>query len=146
LFDFFKKKNFPGQRGLEQVIFDIAEHHREADNEILYRMMMGREVFLPIDPTSISDSTQLGKRVTVQQSDNFQIPNVTGPNGQHWIPVATNHAHPMVSKCSISMSWSDVLEMVLKFPESDGLYLQGEKSWLAFDRERVGIILNLFAA
>lgn len=145
MFSIFKKKPAPSDpRDLEQLIFDVAEHQRGADFELLYRRMADRHVYVPIDPASLPAAAAEGERYQTQRGDRLKMRIVTGPNGEVMIACATCEDSSMLKDGFVGMEWRDFLQMVSKLDASCyGTLLQGQTSWVAFDRERIGYILSL---
>ncbi|MEH6420081.1 hypothetical protein [Pseudomonas sp. CGJS7] len=132
---------------LEQVIHDVAEHQREEDFELLYRLMANRDVYVPADPSTFPTDAVPGEPYTVEGGDRLQLRFVTGPEDLLMAACATSREAALLHDGFVGMEWRDFLLMVLKLDDSFyGALLQGRESWVAFDRERVRYILGLGAA
>src|SRR5690348_8731899 len=124
LFSFFKKHPRPDSRDLEQVIYDIAEHNRDEDFQLFYRLMAVREVFLPIVKASIPAPAQPGVPYVVGPTDRLAIRTVRGPDDQPWAFATTQPTHPHLAGEFAGMSWLEFLRMVMKINEVRGALLQ----------------------
>jgi hypothetical protein len=142
MFGIFKKNTKEDKRDLEQVIFDIAEHNQDKDYFRMYELLKDRELYLPADPNSLPEDFVPGSRLVTDSSHQIRISNAKGPNGELLIPAVTTESHPTLQGGYIGMRWSDFLEMVLKIPEAWGALIQGETSYVGFDRERIKYILE----
>jgi hypothetical protein len=141
MFTFLKKQGKKDSRDIEQLIFDIAEHQRDADFHLLYKLMAGREVFVGINKTSLPASITPGVPYKTQPSDRLEMKTVSIPNHGAWSSAATLATHPSLGNSYVGMQWLDFLEMTQKVPELRGAALQGRTSWVAFDKERIAYIL-----
>lgn len=146
MFGFLKKKRQKDPRNLEQLIFEIAEHRRDEDFHLLYELMIGREVFIGIDLASLPESIAPGVRYTTQATDRVKVKLVTIPDHGEWSSAATQASHPSLVGGYAGMQWIEFLEMTLKVPHLQGAMLQGATSWIAFDKERIGYILEKVGA
>jgi hypothetical protein len=141
LFSFFKRPKKPDPRDLEQLIFDIAEHQRDADFHLLYERMVGREVFMPIDRSSLPASIEPGVSYTTTASDRIMMKSVPMPNHGQWATAATLASHSSLAASYVGIQWINFLKMTLQVPELQGALLQGRTSWVGFDRERISYVL-----
>ncbi|HEX7640566.1 MAG TPA: hypothetical protein VF457_19390 [Burkholderiaceae bacterium] len=131
---------------LEDLIYEIAEHQRDVDFKTLYREMNKREVFVPIVRASLPPGAQPGESITSSASAPIQIRFVSGPNGAPLVPCATQRDVSLLKDGYAGMPWDGFLEMVLKVdPSFYGALLQGRRSWIVFDRQRVQHILDLMS-
>lgn len=136
----------PKNVDLEQVIYDVAEHQREEDFELLFRLMADRDVYVPADPSTFPDDAVPGEPYTVEGSDRLQLRYVTGPDDLLMVACATEQEAAMLHDGFVGMEWRDFLRMVLKVDDSFyGALLQGRTSWVALDRDRIRYILSLGA-
>ncbi|WOB06888.1 hypothetical protein [Piscinibacter gummiphilus] len=141
MFAFLKRQEKIDRRDIEQLIFDIAEHQREADFHLLYKLMAGREVFVGINRASLPTSIEPGVPYTTQASDRLEMKTVSIPNHGAWSSAATLASHPLLAGSYVGMQWFDFLRMTRKVPELRGAALQGKTSWVAFDKERIAYVL-----
>lgn len=142
MFGFLKRKEKKDPRDIEQVIFDIAEHHRDVDFHLLYKMMAGRDIFVGINQESLPTSIEPGVRYITQASDRIAMKFISIPNHGDWSSAATLRTHPSLAGSYVEMEWLEFLKMTLKLPALQGAALQGKTSWLAFDKERIAYILS----
>ncbi|WP_143226744.1 hypothetical protein [Acidovorax sp. 62] len=142
MFAFLRKTGKKDPHDLEQLIFDIAEHKRDSDFHHLYKMMVGRDVFAGIDPTSIPSFAKPGISYTTQASDRLVMKSVTIPSNGTWSSAATLPSHPSLKDGYVGMPWVDFLKMTLKLAELQGAMLQGKTSWIAFDKQRIAYVLS----
>lgn len=138
----FNRRPKKDERDIEQVIFDVAEHNKEEDYSRLYELMVGRDLFLPVDPESLPKDYELGSKIVTDPTMQIRVRNVQGPNGDTFVPSATTESSPMVQEGYIGMQWFDYLEMVLEIPSVSGVLIQGQTSWVGFDKERIKVILG----
>jgi hypothetical protein len=138
VFSFLKKKD---NRDIEQVIFDIAEHQRDTDFHLLYKLMRNKEVFVGINKASIPSGARPGAPYVTKESDQLEMKSVIIPNNGSWSSAATLSSHPTLSGSYAGMQWFDFLEMTLKVTELRGAVLQGKTSWIAFDKKRIAYVL-----
>jgi hypothetical protein len=142
MFGFLKKKKASPVRDVEQLIFDIAEYKRDEDFHLLYELMIGREVFIGIDPASLPGSLQPGIPYTTQVADQLKMKFITIPDHGDWSSAATSASHSALVAGYAGMQWFAFLEMTLNVPQLQGAVLQGQSSWIAFDKERIRYILS----
>ncbi|CAN7706943.1 hypothetical protein LJR066_005757 [Acidovorax sp. LjRoot66] len=141
MFAFLKKPQKKDARDVGQLIFDIAEHQRDADFHLLYQRMSGREVFVGIDRTSLPASIEAGAPYTTQASDRLRMQSVSIPHHGAWSSAAILASHPSLAGAHVGMQWLDFLKMTQRLPELRGAVLQGKASWVAFDKERIAYVL-----
>jgi hypothetical protein len=143
MFSFFRKDK-PDARDLEQVIFDVAEHQRDDDFHLLYRLMASRRVFVPFVASSFPSHARPGEKYVVTAGDSVQMRTVSGQGGTVLVAAATRDDAPLLKGGYGEMQWRDFLEMASKMDESCyGALLQCWTSWIGFDRERIKYILGL---
>jgi hypothetical protein len=142
VFSFLKQKRKKDPRDLEQVIYDIAEHQRDTDFHLLYKLMSDREVYVGIDPASLPSSAMPGIPYQTQAADRLVMKTVTIPSHGAWSSAATLPSHPSLAGGYVGMRWSEFLEMTLKVVELQGAMLQGKTSWVAFDKARIAYVLS----
>jgi len=140
MFGLFKKKE--DKRDLEKVIYDIAEYGRDEDLHIMYDLIKNRQLYLPVDPSSLPKGLEQGEKIITDSSIQIRIKNVAGPNGEMLVPAASEQ-HSMVSGGYIGMEWQGLLEMVLKITNAWGVLDQGQTSYVALDNERIKYVLAL---
>ena len=145
MFSLFKKLMRNDKRDLEQVIFDIAEHKRDQDFHLLYMLMKGREVFVPVDTGSVPAPARPGVPYMTRPGDNVRIRTVELPDSGMWVAAATQSTNRMLTKGYVGMPWLGCLTMAMKIESARGIYLQGETSWLAMDKQRIAYVLSLAA-
>jgi hypothetical protein len=123
---------------LEDLIYEIAEHQRDADYKTLYREMQGREVFVPIVRASLPSDARAGQAIKSSAAAPIQMRFVSGPNGAPLVTCATHPDVGLLKDGYAGMPWRGFLEMVLKVDATFyGALLQGRRSWIVFDRQRV---------
>ena len=145
MFSLFKKLKGNDKRDLEQIIFDIAEHKRNEDFHLLHLLMKSREVFVPVDTGSVPPSAHPGVPYMTRPGDNVRIRTVELPHNGLWVPAATKPTNRMLSKGYVGMPWLGCLAMATKIENARGIYLQGETSWVALDKQRITHVLSLAA-
>lgn len=144
MFSFFKKTSLPKEPDLEQVIYDIAEYQTDKDFHLLYQLMEKRTVFCPVDPASLPKAANPGKKYTITMNDNLLMNYVTLPNNQLATPAYTRNDMAALAEGYVGMEWLEFLQMAIKLDSSFyGVLLQGQRSWVALDRERIRYILKL---
>lgn len=144
MFSFLTKRAKKESRDLEQVIHDIAEHHREADFQLFYRLMLTREVYLPIDNASLPKAAEPGVPYVLQETDNFDdvmVTTVSVADNGSWIPAATQSSHPILADGCMKMTWLGFLKMA-QHTTLQGAFIQGEKSWIALRKEHIPGVLG----
>ncbi|MBL8263324.1 MAG: hypothetical protein JNM58_12945 [Xanthomonadaceae bacterium] len=142
MFGFFRKKT-SDTRDLEQLIFDIAEHQRDSDFELLYLHLRGRELHVPIDTSTLPAHIPPGQAYQTTSSDRIMMRSSNLPDGRPIAMAATHLEAAMLASGHVDMQWEDLLGMVLKLPpEYFGFVLQGKTSWIVFDRQRTAYILS----
>ncbi len=144
MFKLFKRKAKSDDRDIEQVIFDVAEHNKDEDYHRLYELLVGRELFLPVDPESLPANYEPGSKIVTDSSMQIRVRNVQGPNGETLVPSATLEECPMVQGGYIGMDWFEYLQTVLKIPSVAGVLIQGKTSWVGFDKQRIQYILSTY--
>ena len=133
----------PDPRDLEQLIFDVAEHQREQDFELLYLKLRGQEIHVPVDPSSLPAGIPPGQAFQTTAKDQVVMKSSSLPDGRPIAMAATRLDAGMLAAGHVSMRWEDFLGMMLKLPpEFFGFVLQGKTSWIVFDRQRVAYILS----
>ncbi|BBB68495.1 hypothetical protein UNDYM_4242 [Undibacterium sp. YM2] len=144
MFSFFKKKKIPLKHDLEQVIYDVAEYQTDEGFHLLYQLMEKRSVFVPADPASLPKAATPGEKYVTTAADRVLLRYVTLPNNQLAVPGYTRKDMPNLANGYVEMEWLELLQMALKLDASFyGVLIQGQKSWVAFDRERIQYILKL---
>ena len=144
MFNLFKRKPKKDNRDIEKVIFDVAEFNKNEDFHRLYELMIGRELFLPVDPDTLPKNSMPGDKIVTDSSMQIKVKNVQAPNGDTLVPCATIESSQLLQGGYIRMGWFGFLEMVLKIPEASGVLIQGETSWVGFDKDRVQYILDKY--
>ena len=144
---FWKNKQNKDNRDLEKIIFDIAEYQKDEDFHLLYRLLRNREVFIPIDPSTLPRSAIPGDRILLSASDQVHISYVKGPNDLLFVPACTTIHASILQRGYAGIQWIDFLKMTLKMESTMfGALLQGESSWVAFDMKKISYILDASGA
>ena len=73
MFAFLKRRKEKDPRNIEQLIYDIAEHQRDADFHLFYKLMVGRQVFVAINRASLPTSVEPEVPYTTQASDRLEM-------------------------------------------------------------------------
>ncbi len=142
MFAFLKRRKGRDLRDLEQVIFDVAEHQRDSDFHLLYALLSGREVYVPVVNASLPVSAAPGVPFVTRASDRVAFRTVSLPKIGVWAPAATLSSHPMLSSSYVGMQWLEFLRMTGKVAEVRGAALQGKSSWVALDKQRIAYVLS----
>ena len=142
MFPFSRSKRNVDARDTEQLIFDIAEYRRASDYELLYARMKGTTVFLPVDPDSVPNRAAPGAQFQTGGSDQVRASTVSLPPLGDCIPVATTRQSQILQRGYVEIEWIEFLRMVKRAHGVAGALLQGVRSWIAFDMERVQRILD----
>ncbi len=140
-FDRFKKKD---ERTIEDIMTDISESHKEYDYRLLYTLLKDQEVFIPITSRTIPTGVNLYDKFNPGENDSLKIKSIEGPNDQPLIPAATKNTSAILNKSYISMNWIDFLNIILKIDDTDGAFLDGEISWVRFEKRRIAHILDRY--
>ena len=146
MFGLFKKrakKKDPIQNpALEQAIADIAQHNQQQHYQHLHRLLTGQTLYLPVDPDSLPQGFKPGSSIVTNASHDIRIKNVPGPQGERFIPAATNALHPMLQDHYISMDWVEFLEMTVSIAEAAGALIQSQTAYIGLGKERIEQMLN----
>jgi hypothetical protein len=143
LLDFFTRKSAAPAIDLEDLIYEVAEHRRDEDFHELYRQMRDREVFVPVDLSSLPVDVKPGQTIVTDSTMAIRMKMGDAPNGQGLALSCTKVDSPMVKDGYVGMKWLGILEMSLKVnPPLYGVVLQGERSWVALDLERIRYVLG----
>ena len=141
MFSFFRKKPVDA-RDTEQLIFDIAEHNRGSDFDLLYVRMRDESVFMPVDCSTIPQRAIPGERFTLSTGDQLMAGTVALPPLGDCVTAATNVTSPVLSEGFVEIEWREFLVVAQRAPEIAGALLQGVHSWVAFDMDRIRHILD----
>jgi hypothetical protein len=115
----------------------------QADYVPLYKAMQDRAVFVPADPSSFPKGLLPGMKHTTTDGGKIKFRTVPGANGATLVPAATTQDSDILKAGFVGMRWTGFLEMALKLDAScAGVVLQGKRSWVAFNRERIQLILE----
>lgn len=145
IFHLFPSRKTRPPVDLEDLIYEVAEHQRDSDFHELYSRMKGREVFVPVVPSSLPLDAKPGQTFTTSSSVSIQIRSGPAPNGQGSLVLcATRQDSPILEGAYVGMTWIGLLEMSLEVdPPAWGVLLQGHRSWVAFDLACVREVLQL---
>jgi hypothetical protein len=129
---------------LEDLIYEIAEHQRYDDFQELFRRMMGREVFVPVVRSTVPAEAKPDQSITTDNTHSIQMRSVASPNGRGMlVPCATRQDVSILNDGYVGMTWEGILEMALKVgPPPYGVLIQGHRSWVAIDPDRVRHLLR----
>ncbi|MDO8330671.1 MAG: hypothetical protein Q7T36_09385 [Fluviicoccus sp.] len=141
MFSIFKRKTKNDERDIEQLIFDVAEHQRDADFHLLYLLLKDREVFVPVVRSSVPSAAKPGEAYVTRTEDQLVLKTVELPGNGAWAPAATQAISQLVAGGYVGMPWLGFLNMVMKIEDVRGAFLQGQTSWVALDKQRVAYIL-----
>jgi hypothetical protein len=123
---------FGDKRDVNQVIFDIAEHHRPRDHQRLFELLRGRELFVSIASSNVP--LKHGRRIMISSGDEIQMKTGTLPNGMTCAVFYVDRADSRLGSPYAGMTVPEALEMVSK-TELDALLIQNaQNSWVAFPR------------
>ncbi|HEX8284138.1 MAG TPA: hypothetical protein VF588_12320 [Pyrinomonadaceae bacterium] len=139
---FLKKRAKKAPRDLEQVIFDIAEHNRDEDLHLFYRLMSQREVYVPVDGAPLPAAAEPGVPYTTRPTDQLRARSVFMQGRGELLAAATQTSHPLLEGGHVGMPWLGFLEMAQKIPEAQGVLIQGRTSWIALDQEHIAYVLH----
>ena len=142
MFSFLTKRAKKTPRDLEQVIFDIAEYKRDEDLHLFYRLMSAREVYVPVDSTTLPAAAEPGVPYMTRPSDQLRVATVSMPDGAEWVSAATQTSHPLLADGYVGMPWLGFLEMAQKSADVQGALIQGTTSYIALDKERIAYVLR----
>lgn len=142
MFSFLTKRAKKDSRDLEQVIFDFAEHKRDADLELFYRLMSAREVYIPIDKASLPAAVEPGVPSTTQDTDQMLIKSVSIPNNGEWVSAATQTSHPLLEGGYVGMQWLEFLKMAHQIAGARGALIQGKTSCIGLYKEQIAHVLD----
>ena len=143
VFSLFKNLRKQSERDLEQVIFDFAECKKDDDLQLLCRLMLKREVYVPIDTNTVPVAARPGVPYVTGAGDKLFFRAVEIPGNGLWAPAATKPTHRLLSQGYAGMPWLGFLDMTRKIESMRGVYLQGETSWVAMDKEKIAHVLSL---
>jgi hypothetical protein len=142
VFSFLTKRAKKDSRDLEQVIFDYAEHKRDADLELFYRLMSAREVYLPVDKASLPAAAEPGVPYTTRDTDQVLIKSVSIPNNGEWVFAATHTHQPLLEGGYVGMPWLEFLKMAQQIAGAQGALIQGKTSYIALYKEHIAHVLG----
>lgn len=142
MLSFLKRRTKKDSRDIEQVIFDIAEHNREADFVLFYRLMSTREVYVPVERASLPSAAEAGLPYTTQAADELKVKTASIPDNGDWIPAATQASHPVLEGSCVGMRWLEFLKTAREGAGVRGALIQGQTSWIALDKEHISHILG----
>lgn len=148
LFDFFRKPGAPAaqpdpQPDIEELIWRIAEYGKAADQELLWRLMPGRQIYVPADLSSLPAHVAPGETFQTTASERVMMRCTTGPGGHSFTCAATRPDHPILREGYVGMEWLGFLQMTAKLgPEIVGFLLQGQRSWVGGDRAQIDALLR----
>ncbi len=142
MFSFLTKRAKKDPRDLEQVISDVAEHNRDADFHLFYRLMSIREVYLPVDTMSLRTAVEPGVPYTLQEPDELNVGTVSIPGNGSWLSAATQTSHPLLAGGYVGMTWLGFLKMAQEGAEVRGVLIQGQTSRIALGKERIAYVLS----
>jgi DNA-directed RNA polymerase subunit RPC12/RpoP len=145
IFKFFRKKKEQDQRDIEQIIFDIAEYHREEDLLTLYELLQSRPLYMPVDKSSpIPTAAKPGFKYKVTSFDNLKVLMGLGPNNYPMIRVATTVSNPILKDSYVvEINLIECLKWVMKADSVYGVIVQGKTSWVWFDKKFIKYALKL---
>lgn len=142
MFSLFRRKAQKQSRDIEEVLFEVAEFGREEDLHHLYNLLKGRQVYFPLDKSTIPTVAHPGQEYTVSPADRIRIPVAVAPDGGMVVPAATYDSAPMLQADYAGMDWAEFLRMALQIENAAGVLVQGKKSWLIIERKHITNILN----
>ena len=137
---------------IEQLIYDIAEQPSNAAFQQLYRSLVNRKLFLPVESESVTPAltqiqpgqVQPGQPVTGDDDTAIKIKNVEGPKGEPFVPLVTTEGAPILTDAYVGIHWLEALALVLKRKDAVGILLQGKNSWIYFYKPQIENILRIY--
>lgn len=130
---------------LERKIWETAEYQKDEDYYLLYSLLRTRQVFMPVDASSLPPDFESGQSICVGDTDNIRVYHVSvGDIPEPFIPAATKVNNKLLNEAFVEIAWIDILRMVERISNVGGVLLQGDESWVAFDRERISYILHWY--
>lgn len=144
ILDFFRKRRAAAPApDIEEIIWRIAENRQLADEELLWRLMQGRTVYVPTDPSSLPADAAPGEKYRITASDRVQMRCKVGPGDRLFTCAATRPDSALLSEGHVEMDWREFLQMTAKLgAEFGGFLLQGQRSWVGLDRARIDALLR----
>jgi hypothetical protein len=129
-------------RSLNQLIFDLAEHHRQSDRQELYRRLKGIEIFANI-ATANFPLPPYGTQHKIDEGQILGVPSVKLPGGQFMVQFFIDRSDPRLRAECIGMATKDAFVMAMKGPSVEGLVLCNlTNSWVAFLKPEIERLLK----
>jgi len=125
-------------RGIDQVIFDIAEHHRSRDHRRLFELLRGRELFTAIASSSVP--IEHGRQLVVGSGDDIQLRIGTLPNGLVCAVFYVDRSDSRLGAQYAALNASEAFDMVSKTGIDALLIQNSQNSWVAFPRQELPAI------
>jgi hypothetical protein len=125
---------FAKSRDVHQLIYDYAEHHRDADLREVFRHLRGRQIFSPLSADSRLNGAH-GESVTVGAEDHVAI--ARGRVGDREVVVffADQNDRRLLPRY-IGMTFPEALAMAEKMPDCGGILLYNKAdSYVGFAKE-----------
>jgi len=131
----FRKRS---RRSLDELIFDIAEHHRDADFDEFFTRMQSHVFYLPLAGRLSAPS---GTKITV--GEGVLTKHVVMQNMKLFVFFATND-HPKLGPVFGGIEGTEALRMTLAAPDIDGaLFQNANASWIGMDKQKCQHVLGL---
>jgi hypothetical protein len=131
---------FRKQRSLDELIFEIAEHHRDVDLDEFCTRMQSHLFYLPlVTPLSgpPGSTVVVGNEVRAKH---------TVMQGMKLVVFFTTDKHPNLGAAFAGIDGAEALRMTARAPELDGaLFQNANASWVGLDKQRCRHVLEEIA-
>jgi len=126
---------------IDRLIFEVAEHKREADLEALLGLIEGRTFYCPVDPASAA-ALPKGAPYVVKAQDALRVP-LARIGKLALVPLFTAATHARLAGGHFAIEGREALAMALRAKGADGVLLQNKAdSWVGLDRKTIGRALE----
>jgi len=128
---------------IDRLIFDISEHKRAKDYEVLCELIIKRVFFLRVDPTSTNGMPR-GVRYSVKSTDSMKLTGLANIHGLTLLPLYTSLDDKRLQDSYAEIEGFEALRMATKCTGIDGVLFQNNgQSWVVLKMDQIKQVLAM---
>ena len=141
----FMLKNFfrssKPNRDINSLLHSIADHKRAEDYSEFFQLLPSLQLFLPLT-TPLPNDLPRGEQFQVEAGVEIKAQTVS-IKGLECVLVFTSENNPNLGDDYAGIEGREVLQMVLKLPNIDGLVVQSSGTgWVGLDKQKISYVLS----
>jgi hypothetical protein len=128
-------------RNVDSLINDIADYEKAEDYSELLTLLPNLSLFLSL-AEPLPEGIPLGQKIEVKHGMVIKL-RTASVQSLKLLPVFTSSTNPKLAKAYGEIEGREVLQMVVKMPDIDGLLVQSSgTAWVIVKRDKISDVLS----